>query len=235
MSQTPTTRSRRHRARRGQGEVLRAEILAAAMDLLTSTGRQEDVSVRAVAQLVGVTAPSIYMHFKDKDELLDAVCAEQFAALGRAMEEEAATKTDPLERLLAQGRAYVRFALAQPEHYRLSTMISRKPGSVDEMIQDTCFQQLLATVEKCTEAGIFPESPGSNVHIGFRLWAATHGVASLLVTKPWLPWGDVDDLVEQMLRAAVIGNAVAGRPERLSELQDLGAALEPLWAKRSVS
>jgi len=35
------------------------------MDLLARTGHQEDVSVRAVAQLVGVTAPSIYMHFKD--------------------------------------------------------------------------------------------------------------------------------------------------------------------------
>ena len=114
--------------------------------------------MRAVAQLVGVTAPSIYMHFKDKDELLDAVCAEHFAALGRAMEEEAATLTDPLERLLAQGRAYVRFALARPEHYRLSTMISGKPGSVDEMIQDTCFQQLLATVDKCIGAGISPEA-----------------------------------------------------------------------------
>ena len=191
--------------------------------------------MRAVAQLVGVTAPSIYMHFKDKDELLDAVCAEHSPPWAGPWRRKRRRTTDPLERLLAQGRAYVRFALAQPEHYRLSTMISRKPGSVDEMIQDTCFQQLLATVEKCTEAGIFPESPGSTVDVGFRLWAAVHGVASLLVTKPWLPWGDVDDLVEQVLRAAVIGNAVGGRPERLAELQDLGAALEPLWAKRSGS
>ena len=137
------------------------------MDLLTSTGRQEDVSVRAVAQLAGSRRRPSTCTSRTKDELLDAVCAEQFAALGRAMEEEAATKTDPLERLLAQGRAYVRFALAQPEHYRLSTMISRKPGSVDEMIQDTCFQQLLATVEKCTEAGIFPEAPGSTVTSAF--------------------------------------------------------------------
>jgi AcrR family transcriptional regulator len=204
------------------------------MDLLARTGHQEDVSVRAVAQLVGVTAPSIYMHFKDKDELLDAVCAEHFAALGRAMQEEAAAETDPLERLLAQGRAYVRFALARPEHYRLSTMISGKPGSVDEMIQDTCFQQLLATVEMCTGAGLFPKSPGSTVEVGLRLWAAVHGVASLLVTKPWLPWGDVNELVEQVIRAAVIGNAVGGRPERLAELQGLGAA-GPLWTRRSGS
>ncbi|MGA3218035.1 MAG: TetR/AcrR family transcriptional regulator [Acidimicrobiales bacterium] len=235
MSQTPTTKSRRHRARRGQGEALRAEILAAAMDLLAKTGHQEAVSVRAVAQLVGVTTPSIYMHFKDKDELLDAVCAEHFAALGRAMEQQAATESDPLERLLAQGRAYVRFALTRPEHYRLSTMIAGKPGSVDETIQDACFQQLLVTVDKCTKAGIFPEGPGNAVDVGLRLWAAVHGVASLLVCKPWLPWGDVDELIERNLRAAVVGSAVGGRPERLGELQRLGAVLQPLWSTRSVS
>ncbi len=205
------------------------------MDLLSKTGHQEAVSVRAVAQLVGVTAPSIYMHFKDKDELLDAVCAEHFAALGRAMEEEAATLTDPLERLLAQGRAYVRFALARPEHYRLSTMISGKPGSVDEMIQDTCFQQLLATVDKCIGAGIFPGGPGNAVEVGLRLWAAAHGLASLLVCKPWLPWGDIDGLIERNLRAAIVGNAVGDRPERLAELQSLGAVLQPLWVPPSPS
>jgi AcrR family transcriptional regulator len=205
------------------------------MDLLAKTGHQEAVSVRAVAQLVGVTTPSIYMHFKDKDELLDAVCAEHFAALGRAMEEEATTEKGPLERLLAQGRAYVRFALARPEHYRLSTMIAGKPGSVDATIQDTCFRQLLATVEKCIEAGIFPDSPGNAVDVGLRLWAAAHGIASLLVCKPWLPWGDVDELVELNLRAAAIGNAVGDRPERLAELQALGAVLQPLWATRSGS
>jgi hypothetical protein len=150
------------------------------------------------------------------------------------MEEEAATVTDPLERLLAQGRAYVRFALARPEHYRLSTMISGEPGSVDETIQDTCFQQLLATVDKCIEAGIFPAGPGNNaVDIGLRLWAAAHGIASLLVCKPWLPWGDTDELIERNLRAAAVGNAVGDRPERLAELLRLGAELQPLWATRS--
>jgi len=73
----------------------------------------------------------------------------------------------------------VRFALAQPEHYRLSTMISRKPGSVDEMIQDTCFQQLLATVEKCTEAGIFPKAPGATFTSAFACGPRrTGGVAT---------------------------------------------------------
>ena len=87
MSVSPSSSSRRHRARRGQGEALRGEILAAARELLAETGNQEAVSVRAVAERVGITTPSIYLHFKDKDDLLDAVCAEVFGALAVAMEE----------------------------------------------------------------------------------------------------------------------------------------------------
>ena len=225
MSQTPTTRSHRHRARRGQGEALRAEILAAATDLLAQTGDQEAVSVRAVAELVGVTAPSIYMHFKDKDELLDAVCAEHFAALGRALAQATAESLDPIDRLMAQGRAYVRFALDQPEEYRLSTMISGRPGSVDEVIGDACFAELLASVAECTKAGVFPPAEDGGLELGMRLWSAVHGIASLMVCKPWLPWGDTDGLVDGILRVTLVGNAVIGQPERWDKLQQ---ALTPL-------
>ena len=61
--------------------------------------------MRAVAERVGVTTPSIYLHFKDKDDLLDAVCTEVFEALGVALGEATAQGGSPLERLMAQGRA----------------------------------------------------------------------------------------------------------------------------------
>ncbi len=51
------------------------------MDLLTETGSEDAVSIRAVAQRVGVSAPSIYLHFADKRALIDAVCEEVFEAL----------------------------------------------------------------------------------------------------------------------------------------------------------
>ncbi len=70
-----------------------------------------------------MTTPSIYLHFKDKDDLLDAVCADVFEALAVALAEASASSDDPMERLFAQGKAYVRFALEKPEHYRLAFMI----------------------------------------------------------------------------------------------------------------
>ena len=63
---------RRRRAPRGSGEQLREEILDATTELLLETGHAKAVSIRSVAQRVGVTPPSIYLHFADKDALADS-------------------------------------------------------------------------------------------------------------------------------------------------------------------
>ena len=77
---------KRRRAPRGSGEQLRDEILDATTELLLETGHAKAVSIRSVAQRVGVTPPSIYLHFADKDALLDAVCARYFEKLDEEMQ-----------------------------------------------------------------------------------------------------------------------------------------------------
>ena len=108
----------RKRAARGQGAALHGEVLAAAMDLLAETGSEEAVSLRAVAKRVGVSVPSIYLHFADKQALLDAVCEEVFEKLFLALKEGTADATDSFAALRRQGSAYVRFALETPDPYR---------------------------------------------------------------------------------------------------------------------
>src|SRR5690554_5697959 len=85
MSATPTTP--RPRARRGEGDRLRTEILEAAEGLLMETASEDAVSIRAVAQAVGVSPPSIYRHFADKDMLLLEVCRHSFNRFAEAMDE----------------------------------------------------------------------------------------------------------------------------------------------------
>ena len=65
---------------------MREEILDATTELLLETGHAKAVSIRSVAQRVGVTPPSIYLHFADKDALLDAVCARYFEKLDEEMQ-----------------------------------------------------------------------------------------------------------------------------------------------------
>ena len=125
----PGSAQRRQRSPRGSGEQLRDEILDAATELLLVTGDAKAVSIRSVAERVGVTPPSIYLHFADKDALLDAVCGRYFEQLDEVMQQVAAQHTAAVDKLRAQGLAYVRFARQTPELYRVAMMAEGGPGS----------------------------------------------------------------------------------------------------------
>jgi AcrR family transcriptional regulator len=206
----------RKRAPRGSGEQLKADIVAAAKDLLAASADSTAVSIRAVADKVGVTPPSIYLHFADKEELIAAVVANVFAELDAAMVEAGEGLADPLARLRAYGLAYVRFAVAHPEHYRVATMEHCRLGDgsvegseLDKTLRDAAFSHLLSTVEACMDEEIF--APGDPLPVTLQMWAAAHGIASLLVTKPYLPWGDVEAMAETVLSSAAAGRALRDR------------------------
>jgi AcrR family transcriptional regulator len=203
-----TAPARRQRSQRGSGEQLRAEIVAAAKELLAQAASVDDVSIRAVADAVGVTPPSIYLHFADKTELVSAVVVDVFAELDAAMVAESARASSPMERLRACGMAYVRFAVSHPEHYRVAAMDPCPNPDIDEVLASSAFVHFQATIVECMEAGIFED--GDVLPITLDLWATAHGVASLLIAKPFLPWGDVDAAAERALCAAALGHAAAG-------------------------
>src|SRR3954467_10023213 len=112
----------RQRSKRGEGERLREEILVAGKRLLMDSGNLDAVTVRSVAEAVGVSPPSIYLHFADKDELVVAVCESTFEALDAYIEKAAAGIDDVREQLHVRGKAYIEFGLENPEHYRILFM-----------------------------------------------------------------------------------------------------------------
>jgi AcrR family transcriptional regulator len=170
------------------------------------------VSIRSVAQRVGVTPPSIYLHFADKDTLLDAVCARYFEKLDEEMQRAALDEPSTVEVLRAQGLAYVRFAMQTPELYRIATMGEGRPGSdIDMTLNSSAFQHLRSSVEKLIEEGVY--RPGDSTMAALQLLTAAHGVASLLISKPYLPWGDVEEFADQTLSAACLGRIVLGLVE----------------------
>jgi len=198
---------RRTRAKRGSGELLRDEIVVAAKRLLAGADRATDVPMRAVAEAVGVTTPSIYLHFADKQDLLAAVVADVFRELDDAMTEAAAGETSPLGRLRAFGMAYVRFALDHPEHYRLALLepCPTPTITIDEVLESSAFSHLRATVQECVDTGIFRGDP---LAITFDMWAAAHGVAALMIAKPYLPFGEAEEFADRALCATAIGHVV---------------------------
>ncbi|MCV7065046.1 TetR/AcrR family transcriptional regulator [Mycolicibacterium farcinogenes] len=209
---------KRRRAPRGSGELLRDQILDVTTELLLETGHAKAVSIRSVAQRVGVTPPSIYLHFADKDALLDAVCSRYFEKLDEEMQRVAADQLSTIEVLRAQGHAYVNFARRTPELYRLATMGEGRPGSdVDTALNSSAFQHMRTAVQALMDEGIYP--PGDATTMALELWTTAHGVAAILISKPYLPWGDVEEFTDRVLRAVCTGQIVSGI---------IGTDLEPL-------
>jgi AcrR family transcriptional regulator len=199
---------KRRRAPRGSGEQLRDEILDATTELLLETGHAKAVSIRSVAHRVGVTSPSIYLHFADKDALLDAVCARYFEKLDEEMQRVAADQPSTIEVLRAQGLAYVRFAMKTPELYRIATMGESRPGSdVDIALNSSAFVHLRHAVEALMREGVYP--PEDPTMTALELLAVAHGVAAMLISKPYLPWGDAEVFADRVLTSACIGHIVS--------------------------
>ena len=203
---TASPPSRRTRARRGEGEKLREQILEASARLLLETGDEDAVSIRAVAEAVGVTPPSIYLHFEDKNELIFAICDRYFDELDRVTTEAGNGSTDLVDSLRLRGRAYVRFGLDNPEPYRVLFM--RKPDATplpfqyEKIMSSPAFAHLFEAVAAAIAAG---RIEGDAMLVSIGLWSAVHGLTSLLISKPDFPWPDVDQLIDQVTRAALYG------------------------------
>ena len=203
------TSGRRTRAPRGQGDKLRDEILRATEKLLVETGDEAAVSMRAIADAVGITPPAIYMHFADKDELIFAVCNARWAEFNEALDRAGDLSDDPVESLRQRGRAYIKFGMENPEHYRLLMMT--KTDDPHEDIADlqkqgaVAFQHLIGAVSRCIDSGAFREMDPYVTSI--VVWAAVHGFTSLLVTAPNFPWPDLEETIDALLDSHLKGFA----------------------------
>jgi AcrR family transcriptional regulator len=196
----------RPRSRRGEGETLRADLLAATERLLIETGRADAVSIRAIAEAVGVTPPSIYLHFADKESLILAVCERHFEVFDSVIEDAGRSTDDPVESLRRRGRAYVRFGLENPEPYRILFMTRTESAMQRDVVVGAgarAFQHLVDAVQRCIDAGAF--RPVDPVRAATGVWTAVHGPTSLLISMPGFGWPDVEVLVDHVTDVQIRG------------------------------
>lgn len=198
------------RARRGEGDRTREAILEAADRLLVELGSEDAVSIRAVADAVGLTPPSIYRHFDDKSHLLFEVCNVHFQRLeDDVVAPVVATIDDPIEALSQIARDYVRFGLEDPEHYRIMFMghTDHTPEQYDDkqILQMGCFGSVIEVVRRAVSQGRLRDIPGGPVMVAFVLWTSLHGIVATAVAKPNMPAPPVEDQVEAAIDAFVHG------------------------------
>lgn len=150
---------------------LRAALLDAGLTALEST-RIEDLSLRQIARDVGVSATAVYRHFPDKRALLTAMAAAGIERL--ADQQRRAADAAPHDGFGATGRAYVRFALANPALFRLIFAYTCPDG-------ETVFGNSMAAQMLQHYARESTASEDEARRLVVQAWAVVHGLAMLML------------------------------------------------------
>lgn len=194
------------RSPRGQGHLLRDRILDAAIDRMAAGDEPDDISVRQLADDVGKTVPALYQHFASKPELLVSAATRALDDMATHVSEELSAEVDIDTRLRRRAHAFVHFAVEHPVPYRLLFMTppsGASASSLDIMMASVGFHALVDDLNAARSAGEMIDADPTEVAI--VLWAALHGVASLLIAHPHLDWPD--DLLDRLLDQHAYGLA----------------------------
>jgi AcrR family transcriptional regulator len=197
-----------------QKTLLRQQILDAARDLLVHEG-YEKLSMRRVAERIDYSPTAIYLHFKDKQELVSSLCEETFARLIQELESLPEQHADPVARLRKGLERYIVFGLTHPEHY-LPTFALPLPDGVGlkgkggAAFAESSGMRAFAFLRDCIADGVKARKLRKvDPEVAARAaWAGVHGITSLLIVHEHFPWGDqkavaasvVDILIEGLRR-----------------------------------
>ena len=164
---------------------LRRALSSAAREVLREGGTGK-LSLRAAARRAGVSHASAYYHFEDKTSLIAAVAIQAFEELGEATEavyEQSGLST--LEQLKAVASVYVRFALSNPQEFRVMFLPELRSDAVRTEVERagrTGYERTVRLVAVLQAEGRIAE--GNPEEIAISAWALMHGLASLMIDGP---------------------------------------------------
>ena len=190
---------------------MKTRILDTAMRLFLDAGF-ENVTIRGISKAIEYSPATIYLYYKDKNEILYALHSKGFDML-HEMQSEVIAIRDPWERLREHGRIYLAFAIENPEYYDLM-FIMRGPA---EKIKEKekwesglrSFDLLKDNVKQCMDAGYI--KTGSPDVAAFAFWSLTHGLASLVIRQRCIMFPeDKVDLIIEKARNYIMDNFITG-------------------------
>ncbi|MDD3446703.1 MAG: TetR/AcrR family transcriptional regulator [Zavarzinia sp.] len=225
MSNDPLSPADPPARRRLSADERRSQILATARRLFVEEG-VENVSMRRIAALAGVTPTLIYHHFADKESLLLAVCQNFFRGLIDASEAAMAAVPEtevPFGRLRRLMEGYVEFGLANPDVYRLVFMTKlaglkrekmpsgHRPHPAEPALPEDqgfglrAFGLLEGEIRRLIESGHLRQDDACAM--AEVVWATGHGIVSLLITHGDFQWTPVDRLISLSIDTILSGIA----------------------------
>jgi AcrR family transcriptional regulator len=197
----------RQRNPRGQGQILREQLVEAATDLLATLDSPQALTLRMVARQVGVAPASVYGHFADLDALVEHVLRLRYAELAEAIGLAAERASTPLEDLVARCSAYLSWGTAHPGHYRV-VFGGRAPSDLfpstahaagAEMLAGVVAALAAASTPRARQAQAAPDDRHGQQRAGLLLWAGLHGLVTLHNDRHNAPWPPLDELLVHLI------------------------------------
>jgi len=166
-------------------EDLKALILKGAKKLFVEKG-VEQTTIRSIAKAINYSVGTVYVYFKDKNEILYALHTQGFTQLGGNFV-VLYNVPDPMERLKAMGKVYIQFAIENPDMYDLMFSLKAPMEFLDAVNAEewnegkATFDVLRTTVSQCMEKGHFE---GHKLEpLAFMIWSLVHGMCSLQISN----------------------------------------------------
>src|SRR5215831_8749187 len=168
-----------------QKQEIKKMILDASMKLFVEEGF-EHVTMRKIADIIEYSPTTVYLYFKDKNEILYSLHDLGFQKMGEKNRNLFEIE-NPLMRLYKMGENYIEFGLENPEFYDVM-FIQQAPMQVLEQMEncdwkhgETALNALKETVEACMQLGFLKK--GNIEAASMSIWAMVHGLVSLAIRK----------------------------------------------------
>lgn len=161
---------------------MRRLILDGAQQLFLANG-YDKVSIRNIADAIEYSPATIYLYYKDKNELLYALHRQGFVKMVEEFRPLLAL-TDPFEKLVEMGRSYIRFAIENPELFDLMFIMTAPMDKLDHANWeegDQAFGLLMLVVQECMDAGVFKRHDVRATSL--MVWSSIHGYTALFLRK----------------------------------------------------
>jgi len=178
---------------------LKNKILDAAKEILFEKGIDK-LSMRMIASRINYSPTTIYLYFKNKEELTRSLMEYAFEQLVIALMsvDRSSFADDPFSILKEGLRLYIKHGVSNSHFYRMMTtsILGRSENSIalkKGTINEQAFLILEQGVKNCIDAGVIEAAePRTTAKM---LWAAIHGLTMLLIDVPHFPWGDQEKLI----------------------------------------
>lgn len=144
----------------------------------------EKLSMRGLAKDVGVSQTALYRHFSDKQGLLAALAKEGFDELFEQCRQQQQPQDDPTQALQSAGLAYVAFAAANPQRYKLmfgNALCEKEHYPELAGSAGRAFGVIVELIEKGISQGRF--TAGDSQQLARTVWALVHGLSSLIIDR----------------------------------------------------